>query len=237
MQKDNVIPKEKWEFDLDVTEAFNDMLSRSIPQYEVMRKACADVASNFIVPKDTWILDLGSSRGESVSALVDKYGAYCQYVLAEISEPMICVLKERYAGYIKSGCMRLWTKDLRNDFPKTPAKVIQSILTIQFIPINYRQKIIQNCYDSLDSGGAFIMVEKVLGSSAPVDTMLVDIYHSMKNENGYSADAIDRKKMSLEGVLVPVTAEWNIELLRQAGFRHIECFWRWMNFAAWIAIK
>jgi tRNA (cmo5U34)-methyltransferase len=36
---------------------------------------------------------------------------------------------------------------------------------------------------------------------------------------------------------VPVTAEWNIGFLKQSGFSHIDCTWRWMNFAAWVAIK
>jgi hypothetical protein len=25
--------------------------------------------------------------------------------------------------------------------------------------------------------------------------------------------------------------------LRQAGFRDVECFWRCLNFAAWVAVK
>jgi tRNA (cmo5U34)-methyltransferase len=36
---------------------------------------------------------------------------------------------------------------------------------------------------------------------------------------------------------VPVTAAWNEDLLQQAGFRHVECFWRWLNFGGWIAVK
>ena len=27
------------------------------------------------------------------------------------------------------------------------------------------------------------------------------------------------------------------EGLRDAGFKEVDCFWRWMNFAAWVAIK
>ncbi len=42
---------------------------------------------------------------------------------------------------------------------------------------------------------------------------------------------------ALEGVQVPVTAKWNEDLLRAAGFRNVECYWRWMNFAAWVAVK
>jgi tRNA (cmo5U34)-methyltransferase len=43
--------------------------------------------------------------------------------------------------------------------------------------------------------------------------------------------------MSLEGVLVPVTARWNEELLHQEGFASVDCFWRHLNFAGWVAVK
>ena len=43
--------------------------------------------------------------------------------------------------------------------------------------------------------------------------------------------------LDLEGVLVPVSAAMNERFLRNAGFAKVECFWRWMNFAAWIAVK
>jgi hypothetical protein len=43
--------------------------------------------------------------------------------------------------------------------------------------------------------------------------------------------------LALEGVLVPVTADWNVQLLRSAGFRRVECHWRRFCFAAWIARK
>jgi tRNA (cmo5U34)-methyltransferase len=36
---------------------------------------------------------------------------------------------------------------------------------------------------------------------------------------------------------VPVTAGWNEEMLRGAGFQEIDCFWRWLNFAGWVAVK
>ena len=50
-------------------------------------------------------------------------------------------------------------------------------------------------------------------------------------------EEINRKRFALEGVLVPVTARWNEELLNGAGFRQVDSIWRWMNFAGWVAIK
>ena len=53
----------------------------------------------------------------------------------------------------------------------------------------------------------------------------------------YEYIKIERKKESLEGVLVPVTADWNVELLKEAGFKHVDCYWRHLNFAGWVAVK
>jgi tRNA (cmo5U34)-methyltransferase len=62
-------------------------------------------------------------------------------------------------------------------------------------------------------------------------------YHALKAAHGYTEEQIERKRLALEGVLVPVTARWNEDLLREVGFNQVECFWRWCNFAGWIAIK
>ena len=64
-----------------------------------------------------------------------------------------------------------------------------------------------------------------------------DIYYDLKRANGYTEDQIQRKRLSLDGVLVPLTARWNEEMLRMVGFNEVDCFWRWMNFAGWVAIK
>ena len=77
----------------------------------------------------------------------------------------------------------------------------------------------------------------MLGNTAEIDEVMVKNYYDAKFANGYSQEQIERKRLSLEGVLVPVTANMNEELLKQAGFRHIDCVWRWMNFAGWLAIK
>ena len=81
------------------------------------------------------------------------------------------------------------------------------------------------------------MVEKVLGNTSELNSLFVKNYYDMKLQNGYSQEQIDRKRLSLEGVLVPVTNDWNIDLLKQAGFRQVDVFWRWMNFVGYIAIK
>jgi tRNA (cmo5U34)-methyltransferase len=233
---DHTQPKGKWTFDDDVTQVFENMLARSIPQYDVMRQLCFQLGAKF-AQRDTWIVDLGCSRGDALVPLIDKFGAHNRYLGVEISEPMLAAARERFAGMIQTGIVEVRALDLRKQYPQMKASVTQSILTLQFVPIEYRQMIVQNAFDHLLPGGAFILVEKILGATAKLDALMVESYLDMKREHGYSSDEIERKRLALEGVLVPITARWNEELLHEIGFSEIDCFWRWMNFAGWVAVK
>lgn len=235
--RDEVVPGEKWMFDASVTEAFDDMLSRSIPQYEVMRDAVHQIGRRHVVPGGS-IVDLGCSRGGALARFVDEFGIANRYFGVDVSEPMLGAARERFQSH--GGVVSIEKLDLRFGFPDCGvACLTTAVLTLQFVPINYRQQIIKRVYDATKSdGGAFVLVEKVLGNGAALDDELVDVYHGFKEQTGgYSREAITRKAVSLEGVLVPVTSLMNEAMLKSAGFREVDCFWRWMNFAAWVAIK
>ena len=234
--QDNVKPSDKWSFDGDVTDAFDDMLLRSIPEYIEMRKLCFTIAMEYR-QKLTDIVDLGCSRGEAMAELISALGATNHFIGIEISPPMVNAVRARFSSYIDAGVVDIKELDLRKEYPNVLASVTLSILTLQFTPIEYRLRILRDIYKATLPGGALILVEKVLGSTAEINALMVSKYYDLKRENGYTNDDIERKRLSLEGVLVPVTAKWNEELLSGAGFHTVDCFWRWMNFAGWIAVK
>lgn len=234
----------RWEFDAEVTRVFEDMLRRSIPQLDVMRGIVVDLAERYREPL-TPIVDLGASRGDAVAPMVER-GWATPFHLVEVSAPMADVCRARFAPYIglspdrdrMSPSVEVHETDLRAGYPDVgTASVTLAVLALQFIPIQHRQRILRDVYRSTMPGGAMILVEKVLGSDAEADDALVSLYHDMKERNGYTREEIDRKAASLEGVLVPVTARWNEELLRAAGFRTVECVWRCLSFAAWLAVR
>lgn len=228
----------EWTFDASVADAFDDMLERSIPQYAIMRELVFDVGVQFVKPH-TEVLDLGCSRGEALVPFIKKFTAFnrdVRFVGIDVSEPMLDAARKQFASYPKT-IVSIESFDLRTGFPPVNASLILSVLTLMFTPINYRTRIVEDVYKHLTPSGAFILVEKLVGQNSQSDNIIQSRYHRMKAENGYSREEIVRKQAALEGVQVPVTATWNEELLRNAGFRYIECFWRWMNFAAWVAIK
>lgn len=233
---DKVLPTGKWEFDAEVTNAFDDMLRRSIPDYEQMRRLCFEVGSKFVQAK-TEILDLGCSRGEALLAFVDRFGATVRYLGIDVSVPMLAVARERFKGLIDCHVADVKEFDLRRGYPAARPSLTMCVLTLQFTPIEHRQRILHDAFKATVSGGALILVEKVLGATAEIDQLLVEKYLAGKAAAGYTQEQIDRKKLSLEGVLVPVTAAWNEELLKMSGFRQVDCFWRNLCFAGWVAVK
>lgn len=235
-------PEGRWTFDGNVTEAFDDMLERSIPNYEDMRRFVTDAACYFATHsalKAPHIVDLGASRGSSLAPIVDRLGAKARFTAVEMSDPMLEALRERFKGYRDARVLEVKSWDLRDGYPHGSgiASVILSVLTLQFVPIEYRQRLLGDIFRQLAVGGAFLLVEKVMGGTAEADDLMRVLYHDLKAENGYGQDAIERKAASLEGVLVPLTARFNEELLRSAGFADPEQVWAWGPFRGWLAVK
>lgn len=235
----------RWEFNESVASVFDDMLGRSIPEYAEMRRATAEYGSMIIdryletsgEAAPAQILDLGSSNGGALAPLLARYGPRARYSAVEMSDPMRADLEARFQDHIPD-LVQTFNTDLRYDFPSVPPLALtQSILTLMFIPIEYRQHVVRHVYDALVPEGALLLVEKVLASNAHLDRWMTDAYYAMKARMGYSHEEIDRKRFALEGVQVPITAEWNEQLLRNEGFRFVDCYWRSGKFAAWIAIK
>lgn len=234
--QDKIVADGKWVFGKEVTDCFPNMLSRSIPGYDRMRELVSALAFRY-VKQGTDIVDIGCSRGDAVAPFVRKFGAQNHYILIDESEEMIEVCRERYKGLINCKVVDVRCDDLVENFPFAVASVVLSVLTLQFTPLEERRNIIKKIYDALTPGGCFIFVEKVIGETPETDKLLIDEYYNLKEKNGYTKEQIEAKRKSLSGVLVPLTARQNEDMLWRAKFSHVECFWRDTNFAGWIAIK
>lgn len=232
------LPGDKWAFDESVAKVFDDMLQRSIPAYASMRELTTDLAVAAARPH-TRVVDVGCARGEAIAGMLGRVPADVRFLATDVSEPMLDACRRRFWGSSGLAPVDVVRHDLRAGFP-TPARtasVVLAVLTLQFTPIEHRLRIVRDAWRALVPGGSLFLVEKIIGASAEIDAAFVARYYAHKLAMGYSQDEIDRKRLSLEGVLVPVTADWNEDMLRRAGFVAIDCYWRWLNFAGWVATK
>lgn len=230
------LPGATWEFDDEVTRVFDDMLQRSIPQYATMRGLVFELGRQFLGDGGA-VVDLGCSRGAALAPFVAEFGERAAYVGVEVSPPMLTACRKRFASELASGTLALHDLDLREGYPDVDAALTLAVLTLQFLPVEDRARVVREVHAHTREGGAFVLVEKVSGATDAADALLVDLYHGLKRAHGYGEEEIERKRMSLEGVLVPQPAAWNESVLRDAGFVDVECFWRCLNFAGWVGVK
>jgi len=237
--KDNYMPTGKWKFDSEVTQVFPDMIARSIPAYGSMRDSVVMVASH-VLRRDQGnphLLDVGCSRGDTIYEILDSLesGVEIHAVGIDSSEDMILSAEHEFRDFDN---VHFVLADI-TEVGITPSKykVITSILTAQFIPLDARQEFFNHVHTGLSSDGVFIVVEKVLGETPSSQGLLVDIYHKYKSDNGYTDEQIEEKRKALQGVLVPLRASENEAMLKDAGFSNVQRFWQCLNFAGWMAFK
>jgi tRNA (cmo5U34)-methyltransferase len=233
--RDEIIADDSWVFDARVTDAFDDMLARSIPGYDEMRHVVTETADALLpVGRSPRILDLGASRGEAVVPLLERHpDAFVEAI--EVSEPMLDVLGDRLEPYRNANAVAL---DLTEHSPALDhADLALAVLTLQFVPIETRFDLLADVYDLLRPGGALIVVEKVLGATPAADLLLRDLYRAHKSRVGYSDEQIERKRRSLQMVLVPLPGELTESWLSVVGFAPVVRVWQSLNFAGWVAIK
>lgn len=86
-------------------------------------------------------------------------------------------------------------------------------------------------------GRAAIVVEKLLGGNALIEDVFTAEYYNGKKSNGYTEEQIKTKRKALAGTMAPLTEAQNRDMFARNGFSVCECFWRSVNFAAFLLMR
>ena len=225
-----------FKFTSKVAGVFDDMVNRSVPFYEEMQRMIAELASNHR-QENANIYDLGCSTGTTMIYMNPYIPEHIQFVGIDDSESMLekCNTKLQAAGFKRP--VKLEVADLNADVNITNAGVVVLCLTLQFVRTINREKLIKRIYEGMNAGGAIIIIEKILAEDSAINRDFIKYYYDMKRRNNYCEMEISQKREALENVLIPYKLSENITLLREAGFSHVEVFFKWYNFSGFIAIK
>jgi len=239
-KKDNIFRKpltaKDFSFDASVTKAFDDMLGRSIPLYSEIQNMVGDIAKHFAKGK-TNIYDLGCSTGNTLTKLKKAIKQKTvRFIGVDNSLPMINKAKEKMNKFPDKR-VKFIKGDIVKNIKIQNASVVILNWTFQFIRPIHRNLLIKKIYKGLTSGGCLIVNEKILSNDPILNRIFISLYYNFKKRNKYSELEISRKREALENVLVPYGAEENIEILKKNGFKHVDIFFKWHNFAGFLAVK
>ncbi|MGZ8518231.1 MAG: carboxy-S-adenosyl-L-methionine synthase CmoA [Chitinophagaceae bacterium] len=241
MEKDEVFRNSiqkpsDFRFSSKVAGVFDDMVNRSVPFYEEMQRMIAELAADHY-QEDGIIYDLGCSTGTTMIHMNASIPNHITFTGIDDSKDMLdkCRLKLQEAGFERPVHLKVF--DLNATVEIENAGVVILCLTLQFVrPIN-RERLIKKIYEGMNPGGVIIIIEKVLAEDSTFNRDFIRYYYEMKRRNQYSEMEISQKREALENVLIPYKLSENITLLREAGFSHVEVFFKWYNFAGFIAKK
>ena len=222
-----------FEFNEKVAGVFRDMISRSVPGYELILHMIGLYANVFVQPQ-SYVYDLGCSLGEA-SQIVAEQAAYddCSIIAVDNSAAMIEKCKQRYdaSSNIEWLCDDIENVDINN------ASLVILNLTLQFIEVEKRQQMIDKIYSGLNQGGVLVLTEKILLDEKLENDRMVQLYQAFKKTQGYSDLEISQKRTALEKVLVPDHPAQHQLRLELAGFSEIYQYFRAFNFVSYLAIK
>lgn len=218
----------KWEFNKDVAECFDKHVRQSVPMYDEFHKSIIKI-SNFFIEDKTNILDVGTSTGELLMKL--PYNSTCRYIGIDTEKEMINKAKEKLEKKYELQVGNILNYNIIN------CSLITMVLVLQFIKNKDKQTALQNIYNSLNKGGAFLFVDKIKTPILDIHDIYNDLYYDFKRENELTDTEIIEKNVSLRGVQKCLTVEENMQLMRNVGFKNIDIFLKYNNFVGIIAIK
>jgi len=229
---------QRFSFNEEVAEVFDNMVTRSVPMYQDVTRAVVDWALEVYQP-NTNIYDVGCSTGTTIDAICrrfDKYGISGKFVGIDNSEAMVKRAKQKLQTWETNHVIDLKAQDAQAVNVENASLVVMNY-TLQFIPIFHRLDLLKNIFAGMQKNGVFILAEKVKSSSNLIQKTTTRIYEQFKSDQGYSKTEIERKKEALDNVLIPLTFDKQIEMLKDAGFSHVEPMFKWNNFVTLIAVK
>jgi tRNA (cmo5U34)-methyltransferase len=241
MGKDEVFKGEiekasDFKFGANVAKVFDDMVNRSVPFYDEIQRMMAELAADH-ASDGAFVYDLGCSTGTTMIGMDTMVNPEIRFIGIDDSPEMLDKCKSKLMEVGFSRDYELRCADLNNGVKIDNASVVVLCLTLQFVRPVYREKLLKDVYDGLNSGGVLILVEKILAEESNFNRDFINYYYNYKRRNHYSELEISQKREALENVLIPYKLSEDITLLRDCGFAHCEIFFKWYNFAGIIATK
>ncbi|MEO1525165.1 MAG: carboxy-S-adenosyl-L-methionine synthase CmoA [Planctomycetota bacterium] len=226
----------KFEFDDAVADVFPDMINRSVPGYGSILSVIEQLAERFVTPGSN-VYDLGCSLGAATLLIRDKSPDDATIHAIDNSKAMTSRLQQRLdAEPAHAANVNVQQSDIL-DVTMENASFVVLNFTLQFIPAENRDALLQRVCDALNPGGALLLSEKVCFDAPAQQQLLADLHLDFKRANGYSELEIAQKRTSLENTLIPETIEAHCERLRTVGFEIVAPWFLCFNFASILAVK
>jgi tRNA (cmo5U34)-methyltransferase len=225
-----------FEFNDGVARVFPDMIRRSVPGYGTLITMIGLLAEQYAQPNSN-IYDLGCSLGAASLSMRRRITFHdCRIIAVDNSEAMTERCRNNIAEDISPIDVDVVCTDIRAiNFER--ASVVVLNFTLQFLPPEERQALLNKIYTGLLPGGVLLLSEKVVFNDPDKSALQNKLHLAFKKANGYSELEISQKRTALENILIPETLSQHHGRLKDSGFQQSHTWFQCFNFASILALK
>jgi len=178
------------------------------------------------------VVDLGAGTGLLTKEVYELY-PNAHYVLIDIANDMLKIAEERFKGLDNFEFMEY---NYVEDIPVKNCDLMCSALSIHHLENSDKENLYKNIYEKLSEDGCFINLDQFIGETETINNLYNTWWNDYINRSGITPEAkaagVERRKLDKENT-IPET----IKLLKNSGFRTVECIYSFMKFGVIIAIK
>lgn len=189
-----------WTFETtEIASTFDDHVREQLPWYDMVTDAVCYIVRNYLTDDNT-VVDVGASTGNMIHKLMPLLLERKAYAVAlEKSPTMVEVLKKRFENHHNVSILQ---EDVRSSGTEQ-AQVFVVFLTMMFIPVHERKRVIDRLRANLLKGGVLVVVDKVCDHGGYFATVLKRLGMHWKIQQGAKLEEVTTKEMSLAGVQIP----------------------------------
>lgn len=232
------MPGSSWQ-DSDVASKFLDERRASIPYGIDQVQIAVRLMRHFGVAPRRFI-DLGCGDGY-LARVVLNANPGAQAILVDHSDAMLERARKAMQPY---PAVQLLHKDLADPLlswaePQSVELVIAGY-SIHHLPHERKHSLYREIFAVLKAGGMFINIEHVASASPRVEALWGEIFIDLITENtgkprAQVAEEYHTRPDKKDNILLPVDTQ--VEWLRQIGFAHADCYFRFLELAVFGGVK
>lgn len=226
--------------DAEVARRFLDERRRAIPLGAEQAALLLRLARHF-VPEPRRVVDLGCGDGFLARAVLSGFpGAHA--LLIDHSEPMLRRAHEAMSPF--SGRFEIRRGDLSDSLPghvgDGPFDLIVSGYAIHHLRSARKRSLYREVFDLLAPGGLFVNVEHVASATPELEAVHDEAYiDHIIAVTGRDKDEVQSeyhgRPDKADNILEPVEAQ--LGWLRDAGFEHADCYFKWLELAVFGGVR
>lgn len=172
------------------------------------------------------VLDVGAGTGLMTQHILEKRpDAVC--TLVDFAEEMLKIARQRFSGLAN---VRYVSGDYQDADMGSGYDVIVSALSIHHLDDPGKERLYRRLYGLLSDGGVFVNADQMLGATPGIEAD----YQRRWREKIMMSDIPDAEKTAAIGRMKmdrPATLADNLQWLRDAGFRDVDVYYKYYNFA------